>query len=439
LCGLLLFLGAGCDATPDGSTDRDRPTAHAPTKNPWSEAELTLLESLAIGALPRAPSQPSNRVADDPGAAELGHRLFFDPLLSADGRVSCATCHLPERHFTNGRTTSRGLAETTRNVPTLIGAAHSPWMFWDGRRDSLWAQALAPLEAAAEMGSTRLAVVRRIASEPGLAALYTRTFGSLPAPDQLAKWPESAGPFGDRDERAVWQRMSVQDRRFIDRAFANTGKAIAAYERLLRPGESRFDRYVKALRGDASNDAAAAILGDEEIRGLRLFIDTGRTLCLRCHNGPLLTNQSFHDVGTELGRGGLPDFGRFLGIQAVLIDPFNCLGAFSDAQPDQCQELRFLDKAHVGGEMGKFKTPTLRGLVRTGPYMHDGRFENLAEVVDHYRSPPAGSGAIEITPLDIDDDEIRALLAFLNSLDGDADVPDRWLRPPPGNASAGSR
>jgi cytochrome c peroxidase len=195
---------------------------------------------------------------------------------------------------------------------------------------------------------------------------------------------------------------------------------------------------VQAQRSGGSTDADAT-LSDEEIRGLRLFIDPGRTLCLRCHNGPLLTNQSFHDIGTELGSGGLPDFGRFLGIQAVLIDPFNCLGGFSDAQPDQCQELRFLDKAHVSGEMGKFKTPTLRGLAKTGPYMHDGRFETLTAVMDHYQSPPAGSGAIEITPLAIDGDESRALVAFLGSLDGGADVPDRWLRPPDGGASAGDR
>ena len=79
----------------------------------------------------------------------------------------------------------------------------------------------------------------------------------------------------------------------------------------------------------------------------RLFLDNARTQCLRCHNGPLLTNQSFHRIGTEQTRDGFPEFGRFLGVQAALLDPFNCLGRFSDAQPEDCRELRFLRRDHV--------------------------------------------------------------------------------------------
>lgn len=425
-----LVLSAGCDGPVVDSSEPSPAPVEASTVGGWTERELALLESLAIQALPPAPAQPSNRVAEDPLAAELGHRLFFDPGLSRNGQVSCATCHAPDRLFTDGRTTSRGIADLARNAPTLVGAAHSPWMFWDGRRDSLWAQALAPLEAAAEMGSTRLAVVRYVASQPTLAALYTRVFGVLPEQAGSEKLVHSAGPFGDRDERAAWQRMSAQDRLDIDRAFADVGKALAAYERLLEPGESRFDRYVAALRRGETGDPAMS-LDEEEIRGLRLFIDVGRTLCLRCHNGPLFTNQSFHQVGTGQGLASVPDFGRFLGLQAVLIDPFNCVGAYSDARPDQCRELRFLDKRHVGGELGKFKTPTLRGLARTGPYLHDGRFDSLGAVLDHYRAPPGAVDALEITPVELTEDESRALIAFLNGLDGGVDLPEHWLRPPP--------
>jgi cytochrome c peroxidase len=411
------LLVAGCEQP--GADSASAPGA-------WSEGQLALLESLSIAALPPPPRAPSNRVADDPAAAELGHRLFFEPRLSQNGRVSCATCHLPERLFTDGRRTSRGLADMSRNAPTLLGAAHSPWMFWDGRRDSLWAQALGPLEAAAEMGGTRVAVVRHVTQEPTLAALYTRVFGEPPAQGDGQRLPERAGPFGSREERAAWQRMAAADRRHVDRAFANVGKAIAAYERLLQPGPSRFDRYVESLRH--ARDAGSS-LGEEQLRGLRLFVDVGRTQCLRCHNGPLLTNQSFHDVGTAVGADGFPDYGRFLGIQAALIDPFNCLGAFSDARAEQCGELRFVSKTHLEDEAGKFKTPTLRGLPRTGPYMHDGRFATLEAVVEHYRNLPAAAQR-EVTSLEISDAESRALAAFLGSLDGGTQAPERWLRPP---------
>jgi cytochrome c peroxidase len=425
------LLVAGCepprpDAAPPGPATPGE-GSDAPAPGGWTESQLALLESLSLAALPPPPLDPSNRVADDPVAAELGHRLFFDPGLSGNGRVSCATCHLPDLLFSDGRTTSRGIADTARNAPTLVGVAHSPWLFWDGRRDSLWAQALAPLETAAEMGSTRVAVVRHVAREPRLAALYARVFGEVPAPDGL---PERAGPFGSADEQAAWQRMAAHDRRRIDRAFANVGKAIAAYERLLEPGPSRFDRYVESLRRGGVADADAR-LSDDELRGLRLFADVGRSQCLRCHNGPLLTNQSFHDAGTVGGAGGFTDFGRFLGIQSALIDPFNCLGEHSDARPEQCGELRFLAKQHLEGEIGKFKTPTLRGLPRTGPYMHDGRFATLDAVVEHYRKPPAGTPPQEIAPLEIDDAESRTLVAFLASLDGGTRAPERWLRPPP--------
>ncbi len=432
VCSLSYY--AGCDARKDQPTDPQRSDSATPALDTWNAPELALLESLAIAALPPALRQPSNRVADDRNAAELGHRLFFDPFLSRNERVSCATCHVPELLFTDGRATSRGVADTSRNAPTLVGASHSPWMYWDGRRDSLWAQALAPLEASAEMGSTRVAVVRQVAGDPALLALYKRSFGDLPPFDAHARFPERAGPFGTPDEQAAWQQMAARDRLAVDEAFANIGKAIAAYERRLVPGASRFDRYVAQLRAGEPS-AAAATLSDEEIRGLRLFIDVGRTLCLRCHNGPMLTNQSFHDVGTASGAGPLPDFGRFLGIQAVLIDPFNCLGSFSDAKPDQCRELRFLDKAHIGREIGKFKTPTLRGVARTAPYMHDGRFATLAEVIAHYRTPPASAGQVEITPLEINDEEGRELAAFLASLDGGVNLADRWLRAPADTAT----
>jgi cytochrome c peroxidase len=183
----------------------------------------------------------------------------------------------------------------------------------------------------------------------------------------------------------------------------------------------------------------SAELTAAERAGLALFLDAGRTQCLRCHNGPLFTNHGFHRVGTDQPAGGgrLPDFGRFLGLQAALIDPFNCLGAFSDAPPEQCREIQFVRRDHLDAETGKFKTPTLRGLGRTAPYMHDGRFASLAEVIDHYRAPPPnaasgpnGFGGHELLPLVLSDAEASALVQFLLSLDGDIAADARWLGPP---------
>lgn len=412
--------GRGCEAGP---------------RTAWNEGDRALLQSLSLASLPPTPADPSNRYADDPTAARLGQLLFFDPGLSANGRVSCATCHEPERFFTDGRRVSVGMARTGRNAPTVVGAAYSPWLFSDGRRDSLWAQALAPLESAAEMGTTRLEVVRHAATSPTTRALYARAFGRPPPFEDRRRFPGRAGPFGDREARAAWARMRAADRVGVDRAFANVGKAIAAYERLLRPRETRFDRFVNSLTMDpcagAETSPTGASLSETEIRGLRLFLDEERTLCLRCHNGPLLSNQSFHHVATEIGAGGQTEFGRFLGIQAVLVDPFNCLGPYSDAAASDCAALRFLNRDHVVAETGKFRTPTLRGLARTAPYMHDGRFATLEEVIEHYRDPPMEEGRRhELLPLDLDPEDVKAMVAFLETLDGAVDAGTEWLSPP---------
>ena len=436
LWGLGILLGCG-EPGKQAEPSASELTAPAAEAADWTGAELALLESLSLSSLSPPPPSPSNRVADDPVAAELGHHLFFDRGLSSDGSVSCASCHIPDLYFTDGLATAQGLGSTTRNSPTIVASAHSPWQFWDGRRDSLWAQALAPIESSVEMGATRTAVVRHVAGDPLLADLYQRAFGASAVRGDPAALPASAGPFGSPEEQEAWYRMSDADRQRIDTAFANIGKAIAAYERLVAPGPSRFDRWVEELRTGRAVGTAAQ-LDEQEIEGLRLFIDPGRTLCLRCHNGPLLTNHAFHDIGTAHGDGRLPDLGRYLGLQAVLIDPFNCLGRFSDAAPEDCRELRFLDKRHTEAQAGKFKTPTLRGVPRTAPYMHDGRFATLREVVDHYRSPPVDRQPLEITPLELDDAEAEALVAFLGSLDSEVDANAAWLRPPPAEPPPGS-
>lgn len=403
-----LSIWLGCFQAADEQVATDR--------QPWTEEELGILRSLSLASLGDPPRSPSNRVADDPVAARLGQRLFFDPRLSRNGRVACSSCHDPRHAFTDRRATSEGLGVSQRNAPTIIGAAFSPWLFWDGRRDSLWSQALGPLETASEMGSSRLAVVRYVTEQGPYAAAYRELFGEAIDLADRSRFPEHAGPFGSEEERRAWKRLTAPEREAVDRAFANIGKSLAAYERTLLPEPTRFDRYVAALSGlsrGSGGSPAAALTPDEEA-GLRLFIDAGRTRCMQCHNGPLLTNNSFHDVGT--GRlSGTPDLGRFLGIQSLRMDPFNCLGAFSDAPEDACGSLRYLAVRPDPKLMGAFRTPTLRELTMTAPYLHDGSRESLEAVIDHYRSPPV-EPPNELVPLDLSEEEARQLVAFLETL-----------------------
>lgn len=389
-----------------------RPSLAAPRG--WSEHEARVLASLRRRGTP--PPSPSNRVADDPRAAALGRRIFFDTGFSASGAASCGTCHLPARHFTDGSARSV-VAPAGRNAPTVVGAAYGSWFYWDGRRDSLWAQALVPFEATSEIAGSRIGVVRRIATDARYRAAYEEIFGPLPslaATPPAPSLPERAGPLGDEAARKAWFRIPQATRDALDRAFANVGKAVEAYERTLLPEDSRFDRYVDAIRAGREREAES-LLSREEVAGLRLFIDPARTQCMQCHNGPQFTNGGFHNIGTGSFRGDTLDFGRALGLRAVLLDVFNCLGPHSDAGPNDCAELRFLGRDdHVPLE-GSFKTPSLRDIEKTAPYLHDGRFATLGEVLTFYNLPPP-EGGHELRPLGLSAAELGALEAFLRAL-----------------------
>ncbi|MDH3275651.1 MAG: cytochrome-c peroxidase, partial [Gammaproteobacteria bacterium] len=152
---------------------------------------------------------------------------------------------------------------------------------------------------------------------------------------------------------------------------------------------------------------------DDEAWGLRLFI--GAANCTQCHNGPLLTNNEFHNTGVLSSPGDLPDKGRVTGVQEALADPFNCLGEYSDDPLRQCAELRFV---RTGSELvGAVRTPSLRNVALTSPYMHKGQLATLADVLQHYNeAPDAMIGHNEAKPLGLGARELQKLEAFLNTL-----------------------
>jgi cytochrome c peroxidase len=391
----------------------------------WSAEEIKTLRSLWIGSLPPLPPDPSNRYADDPQAAALGQALFFDTRLSSNGQVACSTCHIPELIFTDGRALAVGVGVNNRKTMTIVGTAYSPWQFWDGRADSQWAQALGPLENPVEHGGTRTQYAHLI--NQYYRAEYEDIFGPLPDLSDLSRFPVSAGPVDDPESRASWEAMSAEDRDAVNRIYANMGKAIAAYERQIIPGPSRFDHYVEALL-EGDTDAMNTALSVDEVGGLRLFI--GEANCIQCHNGPLFTNNSFHNTGVPPRNGTAPDAGRQVAVQQVLADEFNCLGPYSDAAPEDCTELKFL--VDSGDELvGAFKPPTLRNVAETGPYMHAGQYTDLFMVVRHYRHPPAAAiGQTELEPLPFMHTGMMQLEAFLHSLSGALAAPPELLAAP---------
>lgn len=275
--------------------------------------------------------------------AALGRTLFFDARLSGDGTVSCATCHDPERAFTDGRAVSIGVGgqRGPRNVPTIVNRVYGRSFFWDGRAETLEMQTREPLLARHEMGATVDHVVQVVSGIPGYRTAFRSSFGRMPEFDDVAR-------------------------------------AIATYVRTVQSGDSSVDRY---LAGDAS------ALSSRERRGLQVFYGKGR--CGRCHAGPSLSDELFHNTGVAYRDGRWLDDGRY---------------GVTGAERDR----------------GAFRTPTLREVGRTAPYMHDGSLATLEAVVDFYdrggRPYPALDSAIR--PLGLDDSERAALVAFLRALTG---------------------
>ncbi len=365
---------------------------------PLSEAERDFARALGLDSLPPAPPDPSNAVADSPEARELGEMLFNDTGFSANNAVACATCHLAEHGFQDNKPLGEGVGVTQRRTMALAGMAHERWFFWDGHKDSLWSQALGPVESPVEHAFTRSQLAARMAAQ--YRAPYEALFGPLPAIDT-----PPASPLGTPEQRAAWQALTPAEQDAINRVFANFGKAIAAFERTIAPVPTRFDRF-------AAGDERA--LSAQEIAGFRLFIGKGQ--CATCHDGPRFTDGFFHNTGVKSPTRPPVDHGRAGAFARLRADPFNCLGPYSDAPESACGELKYMLTDPESSERA-FKTPSLRGVAGRAPYMHAGQIRTLAGVVEHYnRAFPAPSGHTEISPLHLTTEEKAALIAFLQSL-----------------------
>ncbi|TFW33197.1 cytochrome-c peroxidase [Massilia horti] len=373
----------------------------------WSDDELVIMSSIRLSELERAPADPSNAVEQSPAAVHLGQRIFADARFSSNGAVSCASCHQPDKQFQDGLPLGQGVGTGKRRTMPLAGAGHSAFAFWDGRKDSLWSQALGPMEDPLEHGGNRLAYAHLINAH--YRSQYEALFGPMP---DLRHLPNEGGPLGTPTQRAAWDALKDEDKREVSRVFANIGKAIAAYEKTLGYDQSRLDRYIDGV--ERQDRTAQQLLTAQEKNGLRLFI--GKAQCVTCHNGPLLTDQQFHNTGIAPRIPGQPDPGRGAAIAKLLRDEFNCLGPYSDAKPEQCEELRFLSSDDHALD-GAFKVPSLRNVAGRAPYMHAGQVASLHDVVEHYnKAPRAAMGHSELKPLRLSEGEVRDLVAFLGTL-----------------------
>jgi cytochrome c peroxidase len=426
-----LLLTACGGGVPRVSTPPAIPASITTPSATFSPTELK--EIFTLSPLPPPPSDPTNRFADDPAAARLGQFLFFDARLSNNGKVSCASCHDPAKSFTDAQPLPIQFNKDLRHVPSLWNVAYNRWYFWDGRADSLWSQALDPLEHAGEHGGTRWQYARLMFDDPDLRRAYERIFGPLPDMTDRTRFPVSAPA----------SPGAAADREAVDRVFVNIGKALEAYERRLVSAHSPFDVFVEGLR--AGDPARLSALSPTAQRGLKLFI--GPANCRSCHHGPNFTDGEFHDTGIgALDPPELQDLGRFQGINRLVNSPFNALGKFSD-DPDARRTHPTAFLVNQVERRGQFKTPSLRNVALTAPYMHRGQLASLDDVVAFYStlqiggqdmSPaavaarqlaqrqaqgnththPGGSEHV-LTALNLSKSEADDLIAFLRSLTDD--------------------
>ena len=335
---------------------------------------------------------------------------------------------MPEKSWTDGKALGAGLSGLPRHTMTLWNVAANRWFFWDGRKDTLWSQALAPLEDAREHGTSRLAIAHLLARDAGYRRAYAEVFGALPGLDGLPPHGRPVPGEPEHEHQRAWDTLAAAQQTDVTRAFVNVGKAIAAFERRLVSRAAPFDRFVAGLRdGDAAKLAA---LTPAAQRGAALFV--GKARCVLCHDGPLFSDLEFHDNRTPVGEEG-GDPGRKLGIRRLRADPLAGTSSWADdgGASGRRKVKPLIDDSHGGKQ---FKTPSLRNVARTAPYMHEGQLATLAEVVHFYstleRATPEAGGERLIQVLGLSAREQVDLLAFLESLTDEA-LPAELLGPPP--------
>lgn len=382
----------------------------------------------AMSPLPALPADPTNRVADSLAAAQLGHRLFFDKRLSPKG-ISCASCHDPALAFTDAKPLAQGIATARRNTPTILDAARRRWNGWDGKFDSLWSQALSPLENPMEMGSSRARLLQVVRDDPELRARYNAIFGDFPS--ELAA--------GARDPLATVLATDLATdlapvpatapatQALIDATTANVLKSLGAYQRKLLSGPAPIDRFVDGLNGKQGGDLDA--LSPAARRGLATFVSKGG--CYQCHRGPSFTDEEFHALGLAGANGRVPDDpARLAAVDFLRANPFNCAGILSDAR-DSAKANMVKGLRRSSELFGQFRTPSLRGVALTAPYMHDGRFASLDAVAHFYdtldgASPIGHHGESVLVPLDLGASGRADLVEFLRALGTDVSLGDPW-------------
>ncbi len=352
-------------------------------------AELEQLQSMHTPTR-KPPVDPTNKYGDNAQAAVLGDRLFDDEKLSSCGTISCKSCHDgPGRTVNTPTALGCNGNRTGRNPPSVLNSGYSTWFMWDGRADRLWNQALLPLLSPIEMASTP-AILRARLSEL-YAADYRALFGKLPSEET--------------DEQLL----------------ANFGKVMAAYQRTLNFNDAPFDQDVQRFIQAAEAGTAEA---DPAYLGLKTFMRKGQ--CIACHKGAMLSDDQFHNIGVKDQSNSSP--GVTLAAGPLLNWVFNSAGQYSDARTGiESNRLQRLgsDLVQKSAELeGAYKTPTLRNVELTGPYMHTGEVQTLEDVIELYNKggEPAGNfaGVVSqtITPLDLTDEEKQALLKLLKSMTG---------------------
>jgi cytochrome c peroxidase len=336
--------------------------------------------------LPFVPD-PSNRVSGMADAIALGRRLFFDKRLSRDQDRACTTCHDPDRHFADGRVRSSGLARTDRNAIALANLRLARWFGWSGAADSLWMQSLRPILDPSELGATAQAIRVRLSADADAASAYATLFGARLADEA----PELM--------------------------LVNLAKALAAFQETIVTRRTSFDGFRDALAAGNTNEMAHYPAAAQ--RGLKIFVGKGR--CSLCHHGPNFTNGEFDDIGVPFFvEPGRVDSGRFGGLAALRASAFNQLGAYND-DPARAGALQTRHAESLHRNWGEFRVPSLRNVARTGPYMHNGSFATLQDVVRHYSEVDVerlhgDDGGRTVKPLHLSQGERADLVSFLESL-----------------------